>query len=225
MGTLLTMVDAAWPPPVWPASQVCACYGGGWDAAHIWTVAEIRAQPQRWRLPIWVAPPLVTIGASHSGMLDAREFIAWLRSVGAPRGCLVALDMETQIDLRYVSDFGRVMRAAGHRVVVYGSASTVTFNPVLDGYWWAAWNTLPAPVTLAPGLWGWQYRNKPGWDLSLVRLSWRMWDTRPPGLTLQARALSQARQLVALIAAHGAGWRAAAGRRGEQLAQLVTGRP
>lgn len=222
---LLTMVDSAVVLAAWPAADVSLAYLGGWDATHVWTRAEVHKPPQRYRLPCWVAPPPHWADQA-AGRADGQEFNRQLRRVGAPRGCLVALDMEETVAPAYVLALGRELHSAGHRVVVYGSADFVRGNPPLDGFWLAAWGSNPAQLlTIIPDVWGVQYVGGPlrTFDLSLVRQHWRLWEINPP--TRRAHALGVARRLAALIAAAPPGWRAAAGRRARRIAQALTGKP
>ena len=49
----LRFYDAAYPPAKPPAADGVCIYIGG-DTPHVWTLAEIEAQPARYRLPIFV---------------------------------------------------------------------------------------------------------------------------------------------------------------------------
>lgn len=217
----LTLLDAAYPPPIWPAADACAVYLGGWDADHVWTPAEIASAPARWRLPVWVAPPLDKLGQDVSGAADGREFLAALRAAKVPRGVYVALDMETMVDPFYVSQFGAEVRGGGYRVLVYGSGAYVYQNPPLDGYWAAWWGmsaARAAQLASTGDVRAVQYVNQPSYDKSALRPG-RLWDYRPP--TRRARAAGVARRLAALLVHPPAGWRAVARRRVRRLGRLV----
>jgi hypothetical protein len=78
--------------------------------------------------------------------------------------------METRIDRTYLEGFGGVLQAAGYKVWVYGSASTVFGNPQLNGYWVADYTGQPFMSTRL-GVRATQYAANlpPGFDASLVK--------------------------------------------------------
>src|SRR5271157_4582084 len=93
--------DSAWPatnPPPW---LVSAFYLGG-DTPHVWTTAEIDAQPARYRLPIWVYN-----GADGAlgGVSDAAHALAKLHTLKVPPGVAVVLDTETSVLPDYIRAF------------------------------------------------------------------------------------------------------------------------
>jgi hypothetical protein len=107
------------------------------NAAHGWTNADwagIRGP----KLPIWVAP-----FGSKSGLKDAEATLLSVDSLHIPKGMVIALDMETSVDVTYVAAYGAIMQHHGYKVWVYGSASSVFGNPQLNGYWVADYIRTP----------------------------------------------------------------------------------
>ncbi len=122
------MRDAAFAsniPADWTGAV--AGYYGGPDAYHVWSRADWLRFTGNQKLPIWVG------GRDGTGEAFAALHALWL--LGVPSGVWTCLDMETRTDRTYVAAFGGVLRWAGFRVWVYGSASSVFGNPALDGYW------------------------------------------------------------------------------------------
>jgi len=169
----LSGYDAAYPPATPPITDVVCFYGGG-DTPHVWTTAEIAAQPARYRLPIFVR----SNPAGANPTADAEAFWSWLRALGCPLGSATVLDLETAINPAYVTAFGNAMHFGGYRVLPYGSTSTLFQNPVLDGYWAAK----PGPATIPSNCLGVQYGQggNGAWDLDLFSAAIPLWDTRPP---------------------------------------------
>jgi hypothetical protein len=171
-----TMYDAAYPPPD-PHLDVCAFYIGG-DTPHVWSDSEIAAQSARWRLPIYAC----SNPASRNPTSDSAAAVAWLRAHGVPRGSALALDYETAVDAGYLTTFDKEVVAAGWRVLVYGSLSSVTQNPQPSaGFWTASWT---GAAHLDPGAAATQWASdtmlaKP-YDLSQVADSLVLWDTKLP---------------------------------------------
>jgi len=168
------MDDAAYPPPD-PHVDVCAFYIGG-DTPHVWSDEEIAATSERWRLPIYVCDN----PGSRNGAADGAEAVAWLRAHHVPAGSTVALDYEMAINGTYVTAFDKTVTAAGWRVVLYGSLSTVTRNPRPSaGYWTASWTGTPH---LDAGAAATQYVSdtqlRRPYDLSEVADTLTLWDTQ-----------------------------------------------
>lgn len=171
--TTLQMYDAAYPPAHPPAWPVVAGYLGG-NTPHAWKAIEWDHQPARYRLPIWVRsnPQAVNDDA------DAAAAVKAAKALGVPHGCTIALDFETAVNGEYVRTFDRMMQAAGYRVMLYGSASSVRHNPEPSGgYWSASWNHKPHMDTGAAAT---QWTNGNAYDSSLISTSVPLWDTRPP---------------------------------------------
>lgn len=129
---LYRMYDAAYPPLSPPRWEVAAGYIGG-NTPHVWTRSEWAAQLAPYRLPIWVR--------SDGGdpQRDADSAVTMLEVLGAPKGCAVALDLETRVDAAFVSTFNNIVVADGYKVLKYGSLSTIFQNPHTYGTWVADW--------------------------------------------------------------------------------------
>ena len=168
----LTFYDAAWPPARPPASDGVCIYLAG-DTPHVWTVAEIAAQPARYRLPVFVRSNPPGPGAAA----DVATAVARLHAIGAPTGTLVAWDMEMADDAAYILAVFEGLWAADYELIVYGSQSTVLGNDNPDGlYWGADWTDVPhlhSPDAMT------QWVSFAAYDLSLGRASLPFWDTRP----------------------------------------------
>ncbi len=188
------MYDAASPPSSPPAWEVAAGYIGG-HTPHVWTDAEWRSQPARWRLPIF------TREQGGDPAADARAVISWMTSHRVPHGVCVALDYETRVDAGYLRAFDAAIVQAGWKVMLYGSESTVLNNPKPSGgYWVAHWTGSPflRPESAATQWAGDVTLGKP-WDANLVADSTPLWDTTG-GLTM-ADAASLEGQIKTLAAA------------------------
>ena len=169
----LTFYDAAFPPADPPASDGVCLYLGG-DAVHVWTTAEIGAQKARYRLPVFVRSNPPGPGAAA----DVAAAVSRLTAIGAPKGTLVAWDMETAADPSYIRGVSAGLASAGYKLIVYGSQSAVLGNDVPDGlYWGADWTDRGAP---ASGDAMTQWVTFAAYDESLALPSLPFWDTRPP---------------------------------------------
>jgi hypothetical protein len=146
-----TMFDAAYPQPA-ASVQHFDVAGGylGFPGAtpHVWSDSDWASQPCRYRFPIMV-PSWFRFG-TWDAVADANAAAAQLASIGADSGCLIGLDMETQIVPTYVGAFiSTMMNQFGHPVAVYGSTSTLFSNRAdqwAGGYYW------PADITDQPVL-------------------------------------------------------------------------
>lgn len=171
--TTYLMYDAAYPPGHPPAWPVVAGYLGG-DTPHVWSLAEWEHQPARYRLPIWVRSNPDRVNADD----DAAAAVRAAKAVGVPHGATIALDFETAVNGAYVGVFDRVMTAAGYRVMLYGSASTVRNNRrPSGGYWVADWT---GHAHMDVGAEATQWTNGSAYDSSLILSSVPLWDSRPP---------------------------------------------
>ena len=136
--------DAAYPGNLDGTSFAgVAGYIGGTNALHVWSRADWQRFPG-WKVPIWVASP----PGPDAGRNDARAALDVLRTLGVPPGCVSMLDMEARKDDTYVEAFGALLQAAGYKVMVYGSASTVALNPPLNGYWLADYGPGGSPLPI-----------------------------------------------------------------------------
>lgn len=171
----LTFYDAAWPPAHPPATDgVCGYIGG--DTPHVWTASDWHAQTARYRLPIFVRsnPP------GPGAVADVIAAVRQLQAIGAPKGTLVAWDMETAADSAYMAGVFRDLRLSGYQLIVYGSESTVFGNHVPDGlYWGAQWTNA---AHFAAGNQMTQYVDFGPYDESIADASLPFWDTHgaPP---------------------------------------------
>jgi hypothetical protein len=153
----LRMFDAAYLSGVPSGCTIAAGYVGG-DALHDWpSWPAFTKCPMR--LPIWVRSDPGAVGA----VADAAACLAVLRYWGVPRGCWVALDLETAQASAWVHAWQGVLRNAGYRPISYGSSGTVFANP---GPYWVADPT--GDPSLPASWWGKQYSFRGGYDLSSV---------------------------------------------------------
>lgn len=168
----LSFWDAAYPPSSPPHADGVVVYLGG-DTPHPWTDAEVAAQHARYRLPVWVRSNPPGPGAAA----DVAGAVARLKALGAPKGTLVAWDMETAADAPYIRAVYALLKAAGYLLIVYGSQSAVLGNHVPDGlYWGADWTGTPhlhSPDVMT------QWVSFTGYDVSLAEASLPFWDTAP----------------------------------------------
>jgi hypothetical protein len=136
------------------------------DPFHAWSAADWQRFKGKRKLPIFVRSDTQS---ATQGIEDAFQVMRVLNSLGAPIGCITALDLETRINPAYVNAYGSVMRWAKYSVLVYGSTSTVFRNPALDGYWVAAPAAKPYLYN-HPNVRATQYRadGHPGYDSSVV---------------------------------------------------------
>lgn len=171
------MYDAAYPPASPPRTDAVAFYIGG-DTPHVWTAAEIARQTARYRLPIYVR----SNPGSHNPHSDAAAALRWLAQHGAPRGCAVALDLETAVDGPYVRAFDADIKAGGYVTVAYGSLSTIFNNPRTSGGYWVANPTGTPHIHPGSVATQWAFDSQLGhpWDLSDVTDSVPLWDTHAP---------------------------------------------
>lgn len=136
----LLFYDAAYPPKSPPVADGVCIYLGG-DTPHVWSKAEIQnaLKGVTYILPIWVRSNPPGPGAS----VDVADCVKQLQAVGAPKGCLVAWDMETSVSASYILAVYTLLKAAGYVLIVYGSQSVVMGNQVPDGlYWGADWTSV-----------------------------------------------------------------------------------
>ena len=176
MTSTLTFYDSAFPPAVPPPTDGVCIYIGG-DTIHVWTPEEIGMQPARYRLPVFVrSNPLGIAGVAP----DVNAALTHLAAIKAPRGILVAFDLETAADKTYIAGIYTGLLAAGYQLIVYGSQSTVMGNDNPDGlYFGADWTNQPH---LAHGNVMTQWVSFSGYDLDLAESTLPFWDTqaKPP---------------------------------------------
>jgi hypothetical protein len=117
--------DAAFPANLHGWGGAVFGYYGGPLAYNVWTVSDWRAFGG-YKIPMWVG--------GYAGEKEGHDAVSALETLGVPEGCETVLDMETRVDRTYVEHFGMVLQAAGYKVLVYGSTSTLFKNPQLNGY-------------------------------------------------------------------------------------------
>ena len=123
-----TAFDVSDPTHAIGGFDICAFYLGGMTP-HPWTDAQIAAQQQRYRLPIWVYDP------TRDPLEQSKAAIARLIEIKAPLGITVAFDLETRIAPVAVNGFADHLHAAGGFTLPYGSSGSLFYNPVRSGYW------------------------------------------------------------------------------------------
>ena len=156
------MRDAAFAAGITePWDRAVGGYYGGPDAYNVWSHGDWKRFPNNRKLPIWVAG-LDGTGEGHAAV-DA------LRDLGVPRRVYTAVDMEQRVDKTYLEHFGAVLSAAGYKVWVYGSASTVFSNPGLNGYWVADFAGTGPFMYNHAGVRATQYAPGPSYDSSTIK--------------------------------------------------------
>lgn len=160
--TYLRCADAAFAGNIPPGFDAVLGYLPAMAAYHAWSAQDWAKFPG-YKLPCYVA--------SRNGRVDGGAAAMELRQLGVPVGVVVVLDLETRVDRTYVEAFGDAVQAAGYKVWVYGSASTVQGNPELNGYFVADYEVNPVPVLQQVGVRAVQYMANlaPGYDVSLIK--------------------------------------------------------
>jgi Putative peptidoglycan binding domain len=171
VGNLL-FIDSAYPlGKVIAGVQGIAVYAGG-DTPHVWSKAEVDAQPYRYRLPVYVRSNPPGPGAAA----DVAACVRQLDAIGCPKGSLVAWDAETAVDPSYVQAVSVALRAAGYPLIVYASQSVIAVQGNPDGlYWGAHWTGAPH---IAAGDAMTQYVDFGPYDESLASAALPFWDTQ-----------------------------------------------
>ena len=172
--TFLTFYDSAYPPANPPAGMDgVGGYIGG-DTPHTWSLADWNSQHVRYRLPIFVRSD----PAGAAATADVGAALTQLRAIGAPKGILVAWDMETAADAAYIKSVYSLMTADGYTLIVYGSESSVFGNENPDGlYWGADWTSVPG---LVPGDAITQWVSFNSYDEDTAEATLPYWDTSGP---------------------------------------------
>ncbi len=173
--------DAAYPGPNDPQLDGSLIYAGGDtpnpDNNPQTAAAYAAAHPGRYRLPTWVR----SNPQQCDPHVDAKAFIAWLRSVGCPTGVATVLDLETAIDPAYVTAYGADLHAAGYLVLPYGSKSTLFQNPKLDGYFVSD----PTGTDhIVVGSVATQFAFDGSYDKDDITSAVKLWDTQPEATML-----------------------------------------
>lgn len=176
-----SMIDFAFPvSPPQVMTDIVFIYAGG-DTPHVFTDAEIEAQPARYRMPGWVRSDPQSVDPTS----DANDFITWLKAHKVPTGVCVALDLETAIDTTYVNAFNSALMIAGYKLIKYGSLSTIFDNPKTSGGTWVADPTGNPHMDTEGDTVATQWVFANGYDLSEVldNTQLPLWDTHAPAET------------------------------------------
>lgn len=162
--------DAAFPENIGNFAGVVSGYFGGPNAFNVWEQTAWRDLfPQNRKCPIWVA--------GYAGQDEGTQAVQALRQLDVPHGIPIQVDMETRIDRSYLLEFGGVLQAAGYKVLIYGSRSTVFNNPELNGYVVADYTGRPHMADRPDGTslgircTQWAADLSPGYDVSV----WKEW--------------------------------------------------
>ena len=136
-------------------------YYGGPNAFNVWSPGDWKRFSPNRKLPIWVAGP--------DGHGEGKSAVAALHALGVPRHVYTVVDLENRVDKTYVENFGETLQAAGYKIFVYGSASSVFSNPRLNGYWVADFAGKGPFMYDHPHVRATQYATGPNYDSSTVR--------------------------------------------------------
>lgn len=164
--------DAAYPPGTPPAGDTVVLGYLGGDTPHAWTKGEWDTQPARYRIGIWTRSNPTGSGQGNAEGIAAAA--AW-QALGATPGSLIGLDFETAINGPYVTAFDAAVTAAGFKVALYGSTSTLFQNPKPSGGYWPA--DLTGIPHLYPGTLLTQYAFESAWDDDTISAAAVLWDT------------------------------------------------
>ena len=138
-----------------------AGYYGGPNAYNVWAPGDWGRFSRNRKLPIWVA--------GLNGSVEGDSAVSALRALRVPKSSYTAVDMESRVDKTYLNNFGNVLQAAGYKVWVYGSASTVFNNPGLNGYWVADYAGIGPFMYSHLGVRATQYAPGSAYDSSTVK--------------------------------------------------------
>lgn len=174
--SLLSGIDAAYPPSKFPANTAVVLGYLGGNTPHVWTRAEWDSQPERYRAGIWTR----SNPGGYSGLTEAREALNQWRAMGAPVGTLIALDLETAQDAAYVNSFVAEVARQGYYVMDYGSTGFLFGNPPGNAGYWPA---VPGAVDLYnhPNVSATQTGDPGPYDTDLLKASLPFWDTQTGG--------------------------------------------
>lgn len=151
-----------------------AAYADNLDGTHFAAVAGYLDSPyafhpwsrQDWagipgpKLPIWVA--------GYNGVQDADTVLVQLGAMKVPSGTVMAVDMESRVDITYINHFFAVMHQHRYKVWVYGSSGFVFHMPQCNGYWVADYADIGPFMYGHPGVRATQWTNGPLYDQSTV---------------------------------------------------------
>ncbi len=149
-----TNINESWPGAI-------GGYYGGPNAYNVWSPGDWKRFSSNRKLPIWVG--------GTDGADEGKTAIAALRALGVPKHVYTVIDMENRVDRTYVEHFGQTLQAAGYKVFVYGSASSVFSNPGINGYWVADYAGTGPFMYDHPHVRATQYATGPEYDRSTVQ--------------------------------------------------------
>jgi hypothetical protein len=149
-----TNINETWPGAI-------GGYYGGPNAYNVWSPGDWKRFSSNRKLPIWVG--------GTDGADEGKTAIAALRALGVPKHVYTVIDMENRVDRTYVEHFGQTLQAAGYKVFVYGSASSVFSNPGINGYWVADYAGTGPFMYDHPHVRATQYATGPEYDSSTVQ--------------------------------------------------------
>ncbi len=149
-----TNINESWPGAI-------GGYYGGPNAYNVWSPGDWKRFSSNRKLPIWVG--------GTDGADEGKTAIAALRALGVPKHVYTVIDMENRVDRTYVEHFGQTLQAAGYKVFVYGSASSVFSNPGINGYWVADYAGTGPFMYDHPHVRATQYATRPEYDSSTVQ--------------------------------------------------------
>lgn len=168
--TLYNGVDGAYPgAPLPPGVTILAGYVGEPgepgvpDTPHIWLPGEwnlyVQQHPELRLLPIYTHSYPGDPAADASNAVNAVLELGWAPGIGR----LIAIDLETLVDVQYVEELGAQLVNRGFRGMPYGSAYYVNQNPPLAGRWVAQLTRYRPTMLPGPAI-GVQWRFGASWD-------------------------------------------------------------
>lgn len=166
--------DAAWPAGSPPTGDLVVMGYLGGDTPHPWSPADWASQPARFRIGIWTRSNPVD---AAQGTAEGRQAVAAWVALGATPGSLLVLDYETAVNGPYVTAFDAEVVAAGFKMALYGSTSTLFQNPRPSGGYFPA--DLTGTPHLYPGTLLTQWAFEQAWDDDTISAAAVLWDTRP----------------------------------------------
>lgn len=171
---LLKFIDSAFPLSGAIAGIDGVCGYAGGDTPHVWTQAEWDNQPYRYRLPIYVrSNPSAAIVSSDLAALSAQ-----LQAIGAPRGCAIALDLETAIDVAYAREMTSGISGLGYVPMLYGSQADVLKDAGTGDLIWGADITGIPHIAVPDNMT--QFIFNTSYDESVAESGIPFWDTKAP---------------------------------------------
>lgn len=167
----------------------CNAFYIGGNTPHVYTDKQIETPTNEYRLPIWV------YGKGRNGKADGQAAVSICTKLAMPKGKLICLDMETDVDKVYSSAFHDAVTSAGYVYVVYESESVSGNFVGINGRWGANWTNI---IHIETGDWATQYASSEmtghPFDISAVSSFDKLWRIHlpakppppPPPVILQA---------------------------------------